>query len=88
MFLDQIPAVRLSQTNVAQWVKLSTCVSEFRIKNFDSFLAGILHSTGNTTQILELCGGTAGTSHSPGVLSPLRQMEALDAAAVKRGIRG
>jgi hypothetical protein len=88
MFLDQIPAVRLSQTNVAQWVKLPTRMSEFRFKNFDSFLARTLHSTGNTAQILELCDCTAGTSHSPGALSLVGQMEALDAAAVKRGIRG
>lgn len=87
MFLHQIPAVGLSRTNAGQWGKLPARVHGLGVRTTSHDVSVFF-----TPRAMQLTPSNRATASRElqilyGVLSPLRQLEAPETSAMKRGIR-
>ena len=88
LFLQKILEVRLSENNTAQWVKLPAGVCKCGSETLAHFVPRLFTSRAKRLRFLNCATAQGELQILQGAHSPLRQMEALDPDAVKRGIRG
>jgi hypothetical protein len=88
MFLLEILAVRLDQTNAGQWAELPARVLDYDVKATSHALS-VFFTSPAMQLIASFCATASRELHIlHGALSHPRQLEAPKVTAMKRGIRG